>query len=110
MRDKVVPLVPILWRRNDRLVPERMNDGLRGKFPRHEAQFDEGADMIFQQAIIDLIDVREIIDGFSGGIFIVHAGLVVENRVKTDVFESGHLLDLAEVPAIAISQRKNRAS
>ena len=36
--------------------------GLRGQLLGHEAQLDEGADSVFQQAVVDLIDVGEVVD------------------------------------------------
>jgi hypothetical protein len=77
---------------------------LRGKFPGHEADLYEWANVIFQQAIINLIDVREIVDGFSRGIFIVQANFIMQDRVKSDVLESGRRLDLAKVMTIALAE------
>src|ERR1700693_5086530 len=102
MGDEVVPFVPIFWRRNVWLVPERMKGRLRGKLPGHEAQFYKWTNMICQQAIIDLIDVRKIVDGLSFRILVVQADLIMENRMKSYIFEAGHFLDFAPITPIAV--------
>src|SRR5450759_1251993 len=104
MGNEVVPFAPIFWRRNVRLIPERVQDRFRGKLPGHEAQFHKWTNMIFQQTVIDLIDVRKIINGLSFGILVVQADFIMENRMKSHISESRSVLDLAEVAAITVAQ------
>ena len=79
------------------LRPERLKNGLRGKLHGHEAQLYKRANMIFQQAVINLIDVGKIIDGISLRILIVHSDFIMKNRMKPNISESRGVLDLAEI-------------
>ena len=46
IRDKIVPLGPILRRGHIRAIPERMKAFLRGKFFGHETHFNERANTV----------------------------------------------------------------
>src|SRR5579872_42920 len=63
--------------------------------------------MIFQQPVIDLVDVGKIVDRLSGRILIVQSDFVVKNRVEADVLESRSLLDRAEIAAVTVAQRQD---
>ena len=73
--------------------------------------------MIGQQAVVDLIDVREVVGGLAGlsgldglawilccGIGVVEADVVHEDAVKADGFEVRDILYCVEVVAIALTQ------
>src|SRR6266487_864007 len=90
-----IPFVPILWWGDIRLVPKRVQDVLRRQLFWHEAQFDKRPNSIGQQAVVDLVEVGEIIRGAPFAIFLIHADLVVENGVETHVFEISSLFDFA---------------
>src|SRR6266853_497624 len=109
MGNEVVPFVPIFWRRNVRFIPERVQGRFHGELPGHEAQFYKWTNTIFQEAVVDLIDVRKIINGLSLRILVVQSDLIVENRMKSDISESRCILYLAEITAITVTQRQNRA-
>ena len=83
---------------------------LRGQLLRHEAQFNERPHAIRQQAIVNLIHVRKVVNRIAVRILIVEPGFVVENSVEADVLEAGRLLHLAQVLAIGVAQAQNRAS
>jgi hypothetical protein len=110
IEDKVIPFFPILRRRDNRFVPEGLNNWQCGKLPGHEAQLHERANVILQQPIVNLIHVREIINRLSAGIFVVQAIFVIENRMKSDIFETSSLLDFAKIAAVVLSQRQFCAS
>src|ERR1700727_2181384 len=74
--------------RDVRLVPEGMECvWVEGKLLWHEAYLDHGTDTVLQQAIIDLIDVREIVDRVSVLILVVDTDLVVQDGVEPDVLK-----------------------
>jgi hypothetical protein len=70
----------------------------------HKAQFNERADAIREQAIIYLVNIREVVHWAPLAVFTVNPNLIVENRVEANVLESGDLLHLAQVVAIALAQ------
>ena len=63
--------------------------GIEGELFRHEADLDDGLDAVLQQAVVDLVDVGEVIDGVAVLVFVVDADFVVKDGVKTDVLEIG---------------------
>src|ERR1700674_3634275 len=105
MGNEIVPFVPIFWRRNVWLIPERVQGRFRGKLLGHEAQFYKWSNMIFQQPVVDLIDVRKIIDGLSFRILVVQTDFIMENRMKSYIFESRCILHFAKVTPITFAQR-----
>src|SRR5713226_3238658 len=108
--DELPPLVPILRRRDAGLVPKRMRRRrVRGQFARHEAQFHKRADAIFEQPVVNLVNVRKIVNGIAGIVFVVKPYLVMENGVKPDVFEAGDALHFAKIAAVAFAQRDDGA-
>jgi hypothetical protein len=74
-----------------------------GKLPRfHSDPLSAArADAILQQTIINLIDVRNIIDSFPLIILVVQANFIVKDRVEANVFKSSCVVDGTEVAAIA---------
>jgi hypothetical protein len=67
-------------------------DGLAGsEFARHETKFDEGPYASPKQAIVNLVYVREVVDGMSSGVFIVHSEFVKKDAMKSDIL---HICDL----------------
>ena len=63
-----------------------------GQLFRHEAQLDEGPDAVCEQAVVDLIDVGEVVNRIALRVFVVDADLVVKDGVEADVLEVGGLL------------------
>ncbi len=61
--------------------------GVGREFFGHEADFDERAHAICEQAVVDLIDVGKVVDRVPVRIEIVDANLIVKDGVKTDVAE-----------------------
>src|SRR6185369_7292628 len=109
--DHLAPAIPNLRRRHVLLVPEGVQSFRVGReLLGHEAHFHEGAHLIFQEAIVDLIDVREVVDGISSGIFVVHSDFILKNRVEPDEFEIGDAFGFAEIVTIALTQREDGAS
>ena len=93
------------------LVPEGVQGvGVGSELLGHEAHFHEGADLVFQEAIVDLIDVREVVDGISSGIFVVDSDFILKNRVETDEFEIGDAFGFAQIVAIAVAQGEDGAA
>ena len=109
--DHRAPLVPILRRRDILLVPEGVEGiGIGGQLFGHEAELDERADFVGEDAVVDLIDVGKIVDGVAAGVFVVEADFVLEDSVETDVVEIGDAFDFAEIVAIVVAQREDGAS
>jgi len=109
------------------LVPERVQGGgIGGHLLRHKAEFDVGANVVLEQAVVDLVDVGEVVDGSilrcttslpcglgeidSLAVGIVEADLVVEDGVETDGLEISGLLHGAQIFAIALAERENSAA
>src|ERR1700681_2095544 len=57
-----VPTVPILRRRNIRFVPEGMKQVGSRQLIGHEADLNEWTESVREQAVIDLINIREVIN------------------------------------------------
>src|SRR6202012_1397469 len=92
-------------------VPEGMKRvGVEGQLLGHEADFDEGTDAVLQQAIVNLVDVSEVVDGVAVLVEVVDAHLVVKDCVEAHVLEVRDLPDGAHVIAIALAQRENGAA
>src|SRR5271168_636179 len=109
--DELFPLVPIFRRGDVLFVPEGMDGvGIGGELFGHEAELDEGADFVFEEAVVDLVDVGEIVDGLAGLVFVVEAEFVVEDSVEADVVEAGDALGFAEVAAIAVAEGEDGAA
>src|SRR5437868_3405645 len=109
--DDLIPFIPIFWRSYVLFVPEGMQRaGIGGELFGHEADFDEGANFIFEKAIVDLVDIGKIVDGFAGRIFVVDANFILKDGVEPDVIEICDSLGLAQVMAIAVAERKNGAT
>ena len=67
---------------------------------RHEADLYKGPHAIGQQPIVDLIDVGPVVDRVALLVLAVDAVLIVEDRVKAHVLETGDLLYAPEIVAI----------
>src|SRR6266849_184573 len=108
--NELLPLVPVLGRRDVLLVPEGVESArIRGKLFGHEAELDEGADVVLEQAVVNLIDVGKVVNGLTVFVLVVEAGLVVEDGVKADVFEAGDAAGFAKVVAVAFTKRDDAA-
>ncbi len=105
-----VPFSVVLGRRDDLLVPEGVVVEPRGKLFGHEADLDEGADAVGEQAIVDLIDVGKVVDGIALGVFVVDADVVIHDGVEADVLEVGDLLHGLHVVAIALAHGEDGAA
>ena len=77
---------------------------LGGELLRHEAQFDKRAYAVLQQAVVDLVDVRKIVDRLALRIFVVDSDVIEEDSVEADVLDVGDLLYVAQVATIALSE------
>ena len=83
---QVVPSLHALRRRNILLVPEGMKGiGIEGELLGHEADFDEGPHAVFEQAVVDLVDVGEVVDGIAMLVFVVDADFIVEDGVEAHI-------------------------
>ena len=56
------------------------------------------------QTVVNLIDVRKVINGSAVLVFIVNADLIIQDCMKANVLEAGDLLHVLQVPAIAFAQ------
>lgn len=63
-----------------------------------------------QQTIVNLVHVGKIVDGFSGGVFVVNAYFIVEDGVEADVFDVRGGFHFAQVVAIALAQGEDGAA
>src|SRR5579862_969889 len=93
--DQIVPLSPIFWRCNIWFVPESVWTVFCRQFIGHEAQFDKRLHTICQQPVVDLIDVRKIVDWPSLAVFVVESEFVVKNRMEAHEFKASSLLYIA---------------
>ena len=80
------------------------------QFLRHKADLDKRPHTVLQQSIVDLIDIREVVDRISLPVFVVNANFVMQDVMKADITELSHFLHFAEIAAIPLAQGKNRAS
>src|SRR3954451_24834384 len=95
--DEIVPFPPIFGRSDVLLVPKSMKCRLRSEIFRHEAYFDEWFHAICQQAIVDLVYIRKVVDGLTFFVFAVNTNLVVKDRVKTNVFKISDFFDAPQI-------------
>ena len=65
--------------------------------------------MILEQTVVDLIDVREVVDGLAIFVLVVEAGFIVKDGVEADVFEPSDALCFAKVVAVALAQAQDGA-
>ena len=63
-----------------------------------------------QQPVIDLINIREVVDRITLRIFVIHAILIVKNGMEPDILECRDLARPVQIATIGITQRKIRAS
>jgi len=101
--DEPVPFAPIFGRRDVRFVPEWMGHIPGGEFFGHETQLHERPHAVGQQAVVNLVHIRKIINRLALVILIVNADFVVENGVEPDVIESGNRFDFAQVPPVIVA-------
>src|SRR6266481_1529495 len=81
--DELLPLVPVLGRRDILLVPESVKGaGIRGELLGHEAELDERADVVLEEAVVNLVDVGEVVNGMAIFVLVVEADFVVEDGVE----------------------------
>src|ERR1700722_19161673 len=104
MGDHVVPFIVVFRWRNIWFVPEGMKDRFRGQFLWHEAEFYKWAYVIGQKAIIDLVDVREIVRNLPGSIFIVQPDFIVKNCVESYVLKTGCSLHFTQIAPVLVPQ------
>ncbi len=108
---QVVPAFHALRRRNILLVPERMQRiRIEGQLLRHKADLDQRPHAILQQAIVNLVDVGEVIDRVAVLVLVINTDFVVKDRVEAHVFEIGDLLHGTQILAIAFPQREDGAA
>ena len=105
--DHVVPLGIVLGRRDIGVIPEGLQIRPRGQLVRHEAELDEGLHVVGQQAIVDLVDVGEVVDRLALLVFVVNADIVIQDAVKANVLEAGDLAHRPQVAAIGIAQAEH---
>ena len=106
-----VPLGIAFRRRDVGVIPEflqRLRIG--GELRRHEAQLDEGLDAAFEQAVVDLVDVGEVVADAAVGAALHQAHVVVEDAVKADVAEAGGGMHRHEILAVVVAQRQHGAA
>ena len=108
-RDEVAPFSPVFGRRNNRVIPERMQYRLGGKLLRHEAEFHKGVDPALYQSVVNLIDIRKVVNRSAVGVFAVDADLIMKNRVEADIFEPSNLFNVVQITAITFAQAQDRA-
>src|ERR1700722_20924905 len=103
--DHLFPGVPILRWRDVLPVPERMDCfGIRAEFPGHKTQLDERADFILEESIVNLIDIRKVVDRLAVLIFVVQTDFVVKYCVEADILEVGNAFGLAKIVPVTLSK------
>ncbi len=58
----------------------------------HEADFDKRLHSILEQPIVNLVNVREVVDGISVLVLVVNSDLIVQNRMKSHIAKVCDLL------------------
>jgi hypothetical protein len=93
------------------LVPEGVKRiGIEGQLLWHEADLYHRANAELQQPIVDLIDIRKIVDRVAVLILVIDPNFVMQDGMKAHVLEICYLLYRAQVVAIALTQGKHGAS
>ncbi len=121
--DHRVPEGVVLGRRVVGIADEGVEEvGVGGHLLGHEAELDVGLDVLGEEAVVDLVDVEEVVDGgvvgglrgeagvlgLAGGI--VEADFVVEDAVEADGLEVGGLLYGVEVCAVVGAESEDGAA
>ncbi len=102
---EVVPALHALGGRDVLLVPEGVEVvGIEGELLGHEADLDDGANAVGEEAVVDLVDVGEVVDGVAVLVFVVDTDFVVEDAVEADVAEVGDFVDGADVVAVGLAE------
>ena len=88
----------------------------------HEAELDEGTDVLGEEAVVDFVDVEEVVGGgVVGGLRgeagvlcltgrVVEADLVVEDAVEADGLEVGGFLHGVEIGAVVGTESEDGAA
>ena len=109
--DHRVPLGVVLRRRAVGVIPELLQlVRVGGQCRRHEAQLDEGLHAVLEQAVVDLVDVGEVVADRAVRVAVHHAHVVVEDAVEADVAEAGSLAHGVQVLAVIVAQRQRGAA
>ena len=104
MGHQCIPGLETFWRRNILLVPEGVERvRIEGQLFRHEADLDYRPNSLLQKTIVDLVDIREIVDRVAVLVLVIDSDLVMQNGVKAHVLEICYLLYRAQVVAVAIA-------
>src|SRR5262249_47311871 len=97
--------------RDDRVIPKDVNRGrLGGELTGHKAEFYVWAHAVCEKAVVNLVEVREVVDRIAGSVFVVDADFVVEDCVKANVFEISSLLHFFEIAEIGLAKREAGAA
>src|SRR5262249_12096589 len=76
----------------------------------HEADFYHWANTELQQTIVDLIDIREVVDRVALLILVIEPDFVMEDGMKAHVLEICYLLDRPQVVSVAFAERQDGAT
>ena len=106
--DQVITFRVVFWRKDILFVPERMDGLPRRQLARHETDLDERPHSVFEQPVVNLADIRKVVNRIAVFSFIVNAQFVMKDGVEADILEVGRLLHLAKIAAIAVPKRKKR--
>src|SRR5208283_1065849 len=108
--DEAIPTGPILRRGNIRVVPKGMKSMAGSQLIGHETDFHERTHSGGEQSVVDLIDIREVINRMPLAVFRIDADFVIKNGMKAYVVEVRDLLNRAQVVAIVFTQAQDGAS
>src|ERR1035438_8465180 len=109
-RYKVTPTVPILRRGDIWVVPKGLESMASRQLIGHETDLDERPYSGGEQSVVDLVNVREVVNRMPLAVFGIDADFVVKNGMKANVVEVRDLLHRTQVAAIVFTQAQNRAS
>ena len=101
--DHARPPRVVFGRRGIISVPEGVGGRSGGKLVGHEAQLDERTNAVRQQAIVDLIDVAEVVRDRALFALAVESDFVVEDGMKPNVLEAGYRLNRTQVSPIVVA-------
>src|SRR5215472_15031278 len=96
--DQIIPSLHALRRRDILLVPEGMQViRIERQLLRHEADLNNRPHTLRNQALVDLIDIGEVINRIAMVILVVHAKLIMQDRVESQVLQISDLSHRGQV-------------
>src|SRR5580658_6094376 len=102
MGHQIFPPLHAFWWRDILFVPEGVKRiRVECQLLRHKADLDKRPHAVFQEAVINLIDISEVVYGISMFVFVVDTKFVMKNCMEANVTEVSHLLHSTQIIPVA---------